>query len=222
MTTNILILSRDTSAAGWQQLFSGSGQNTDAIASVEAAASMLAAGSTQVLVVDVVFAGDALQALHHSCIDFDVEIVLAVDGVPGAVHYERALSLSALGVISSSDSGAAVQKLLERLQMRACLELQEGLCREQEEQIAALSARVAAEGGADGDDAAPATPLTKAAAKAAEKEHAAEAKQLQTKLEAALQAQVWKQRSETPLASREHSALRNPLAQLRDSFLSKL
>ena len=80
---------------------------------------MMAAGSAQVLVVDVVFAGDELQALHRSCIDFDVEIVLAVDGVPGAVHYERALSLSALGVISSSDSGAAVQKLLERLQMRA-------------------------------------------------------------------------------------------------------
>jgi PAS domain S-box-containing protein len=119
MTTNILILSRDTSAARWQQLFSGNGQNTDAIASVETAASMMAAGSTQVLVVDVVFAGDALQGLHRSCIDFDVEIVLAVDGVPGAVHYERALSLSALGVISSSDSGAAVQKLLERLEMRA-------------------------------------------------------------------------------------------------------
>ena len=115
MTTNILILSRNSTVARWRQLFADVGANAALVDSVEAADRELAAGGIQMLVVDVVFAGEELQVLHRKCQQYDVEVVLAVDGVPGPVHYERAMSLSALGVISASESRPAAQKLLDRL-----------------------------------------------------------------------------------------------------------
>lgn len=119
MTTNILILSRNSTVARWRQLFADVGANAALVDSVEAADRELAAGGIQMLVVDVVFAGEELQVLHRKCQQYDVEVVLAVDGVPGPVHYERAMSLSALGVISASESRPAAQKLLERLRERS-------------------------------------------------------------------------------------------------------
>jgi len=118
MTTNILILARDSSAARWQQWFLEAGASTATAASVEAAVSLMSVSVLQAVIVDLVFVGDQLQLLQDHCQEHDVEMVLAVDGTPGPVHYERAMSLSALGVMSASDSGSDVPKLLDRLHAR--------------------------------------------------------------------------------------------------------
>lgn len=118
MTTNILILASNAKAVRWQQWFAEAGSNAAVVASVEAAYSALTAGGNHALVVELAFAGDEVQLLHERCQDHEVELVLAVDGTPGPAHYERAMSLSALGVISTVDSSAAAPRLLDRLRTR--------------------------------------------------------------------------------------------------------
>lgn len=118
MTTNILILARNAEAASWQRRFAEAGSNVTIVASVEDAVSALTASDNHALVVELAIAGDEVQVLHECCQDHDIELMLAVHGTPGTADYERAMSLSALGVLSTSDSAVDVPKLLDRLHTR--------------------------------------------------------------------------------------------------------
>lgn len=117
-TTDILILAAGSHAARLQSWFAEAGAQARIAPSLEAVTEQLAASAVDAVVVDLAFVGDALQALHERCQTGDTELVIAVDGAPQPAHYERAMSVSAVGVIGSAGSAADAVKLLERLDGR--------------------------------------------------------------------------------------------------------
>ncbi|MFT4513356.1 MAG: two-component system phosphate regulon sensor histidine kinase PhoR [Planctomycetota bacterium] len=117
-TTNILILATGASAARLQSWFAEAGAQVVVAASIDAVAEHVATGDLRAVVADLAFVGDALQSLHECCQAGDVDMVIAVDGVPQPAHYERGMALSALGVIGAASSASDAGKLLERLHSR--------------------------------------------------------------------------------------------------------
>ncbi|MCK5944310.1 MAG: PAS domain-containing protein, partial [Planctomycetes bacterium] len=118
MNVTILILAAETVAARMQRWFAEAGASVDVVGSVEHAHARLDGGGPDALVVDLAFVGDDLERLVASCDRAAVERLIAVDGVPQSVHYERAFAVDAVGVLGADGSAGDAQRLLSRVQAR--------------------------------------------------------------------------------------------------------
>ncbi|MGK0521572.1 MAG: NtrC-family two-component system sensor histidine kinase KinB [Planctomycetota bacterium] len=118
-TTNILILATGANAARWQSWFAEAGAQVVVANSIDAVADRIVGGDLQAVVVDLAVVGDRMPSFHERCQVGDVDMVIAVDGVPQLVDYERGIALSAIGVIGATGSASDAAELLERLHLRA-------------------------------------------------------------------------------------------------------
>ena len=117
-TTNILILATGANATRLQSWFAEAGAEVVVAASFDDVSEQVKSGDVQAVVADLGFVGNSLEEVHECCQARDVDVLIAVDGTPQPPHYERAMALSAVGVIGATGTAGDAGKLLDRVNSR--------------------------------------------------------------------------------------------------------
>jgi PAS domain S-box-containing protein len=118
MNATILILAAEPTVAELRRRFEEAGAMVDVACTVPDVVARLESAAPHAVALHAAFVGDDLDAVARACELAGVERVLAIDGPPQPVHYERAMAIGALGVLAAAGPIGDVRTVLARLQQR--------------------------------------------------------------------------------------------------------